>query len=1328
MHAPPEAATTAVPEDRQPGQDLAGPAVSAYALSFLEARLGRLSSLAEFWAGVLGDHPLSPGVDQIDLLALLEQPLGLVRHHFAARHDAAIELILCDGSAPGPPVRRRDLALRIKQDLDFELDAWSQGGGTGAVADALQIARARLAAGVDCVLLASAEFDRGAVVGLLRLQTALEHRCPVFAVLDGFRDAAQARVVIGSPGRPDPLRTQHVSAQLPKGAWHWRPEDAFFVTQTFTSLSALVVGALVIRECVIPPCGVAKDPPRAQHPVPFLADQRGRVRSVDVALSDSSPPGVLRLRSPVESNAVVPRSSTPWPSEPFQFAACSRSELLAQLAQARDRLLAWDGPLSLTRFAHAVRSRDGAFRVAFLARDRDDCLDRLRQALEKVASPRTREHLARFGFHCSLPTTGHAAVEPHGRTAFMAPGIGSAYQGLLQGQATRFPAVRERLDQFAMQAHPQAAALGEKLYGVGDEHQAIWSDLDWTGAVGTIAVMALEPVARQLGLVPDIRVGFSNGELAALLVAEGLKASKGRALEGLVWDAVSSGQRRAREGRLITGRMVAVHLVGAGRQLLQALLTANHEHVFLAIDAAASHVVLFGLSPRIDDVVAQLSEAGNICLPLPMDRPFHTHLIATELAAVETLLSGLEFGRCQRPVWSCARNQPYPDGAQEMASTIRDSITHTVRFREALETLSAQGVSTFIEVGGNAQLSGYARDTLKGRKTRIVALDRHGTDGALQVLDSANYLFSHGFPVDTDALAPARAERMDAGRGADAGVAQQAPAPAPGQRGPQPAQARSDPSAARSANALSDADKRALVAESLAITRDFVASQERVLNAVMAQVQASSDLVSTPSTPATGVFSGVRYDRRGNGATFSLRLEPARDEHLDHHRLGRVPAADAWRPEQPLPVLAMVMGLEFMAQAASQYLSSRARPLLLRGADDIIGSRWVMARSAAKTVDLIVSEAGDGADQRPQDDGTRLGVRLLDTVGGAPGDGTPGQQHEAASSRLSFGEPQPLHPFELEGEPLSTPWTASDFNRFALFHGAAYRCLDRLLDIRDDGVELAGSVPDQSRLVHGLHRASWLTPATLLDCVPQAVAFWLTARGLSWFTAFPVAITRYRQAPPLPVVAAAIVCRARIRIQGAQVVADACMMDEAGRVFARIEQMRIVVYQMYQPLLGRLYWREGRALLTEPDFDGVAQNEVRRSCPHQLERDLEVGGGIFGAALARLVLTEKELRACSGAAMTDAGGRAWLLAYLVAKEAVIAWFQGHVGQALDHLDFSILLVPKDNDRLQVQWVVYPPRCNDELAAALAIEVDRSEKGWRARVAARRLRGDEATVS
>jgi malonyl CoA-acyl carrier protein transacylase len=1154
------------------------------------------------------------------------------------------------------------------------------------------------------VLLTAAEFDRGVVIGLLPVPVALAHRCPIYAVLDDAAGAPPASVTIGAFRRPDPLAIDDTAEPVAASAWHWRPDRSFFVSQGFSSLIPLLVGAMVLGERVIPPCTAPRVAGRPPLPTPLLLDQGEPVLTLDVRLYGAATGTPARLRSVSESDAVAPDRCTAWPAEPFTFSATSKSALLEQIERALAALAQATDALSITELARSLRSDAGAFRVGFLARDRQECIDRLRHAAARVGGSKRRAHFERFGFHCSLldsPDGPDAPGMAATGIAFMAPGIGSAYPGVLQGQAVHFPLVRERLDRFARQAHPQAAHLGEKLYRGDHRYAEFWSDLDWSGAVGSIVALALEPLMERLGLAPDVRLGFSNGEMAALLAAQALKPADARPLEALIWESVASGQARAQQGDLQTGRMVAVHLIAGGRELLAEQLQRHRGRVFLAIDASSSHVVLFGLEPEIERVVDAFSESGHICLPMPIDRPFHTALIESELESLETLLSGLDRGGGLVPVWSCARNARYPQASAQVTSVIRDSITGTVRFREALETLHRDGISAFIEIGANAQLSGYARDTLKGRDVHIAPLDRHGANGALQVLDTALYLFTHGFGVDIEALGPDRPERIDPGhveerhRAPPRTAARTLDEPAL-QPSPEPEPAFSPGPSTRH---LDREQRLAILTESLATTRSFIASQERVMLALIARARRNREAATgAASTRRADLFVQVRSLGGGAETECALVFQARLDNHLDHHRLGRVPERDQGRPERPLAVLAMVMTLEFMAQAGARHLARSAPGHEFVGLDNLSGSRWVTALRERKRVTLRVSAARGAGDTE-----VGLDARLIDAASGGPGDGV-----EAAAGRVIFGRPQPLAAFELDGAELATPWTAEDFNRFALFHGPAYRCLVELKALREDGVEFVAQVPDQRGLVHGLDAAQWLTPATLLDAVPQAVAFWLTASGLSWFTAFPVSILRYRQATPLPVAGEQVICRARIRRQGDALIADACLIDASGRVFARIDSIKIVVYRMYQPLLARLYWREGAALLTTQAAADPQLREAVRELPQQLDADLRLGGGIFATALAQVVLTASEQAAWLRVAADKGHRLRSLKVRLLAKEVVIAWYREYASSSPDYLDFSVVTEFEDDGRVTLRcepFAATSPGRQDQLLRIAVVDAD-----------------------
>ena len=1264
---PPRGSPRALPMFDTQGEGLAAPAAVAWpaepvALCSPEVRVGRRLGLGSVWSAILEGQIIASVDAPIDPIDLLHPGLHeLTRSDPAAEPRHPPQVILCDGSAPGSPARRPDLEAAIRERLGIAVQAWSQGGGSESASDALRTGLSLIRDGRSRVLLAACEMDRGAAIALVPMAFAVQHRLPVYAALDA------------SPAGPATLRigcaeAQRRAAQGPDsggppedGAWRWTPESVVYLTQTFTSLLPLVVGAAALAEAIVPPSPGGG----ARAPIPWLRADPALPLRADLLLDSGRGYDTVPLREVTEAGAARPSSCTCWPAEPFLIAAPSRSELLAKLAALRHEVESHQGALGITELARSWRSQSGAVRTGFVAADRKGIETGLRTAARALEGAHGSGRAQRLGVHLGPPPDGPDGEADARGIAFMAPGIGAAYPHLLAGQAVHFPAVRRTLEGFA--AHwtwSHGASLWHCVYPNTAAHAAAWDDVDWTGVVGAMAILALARLMRQARVEADMLLGFSNGEMGALLVADAIRPPPDTALERLIWETAASGRSGDARRADVAGRTVAVHLTAEGRAPLQRLLEAHRERVFLTIDASPRHVVLFGRTPEIGTVTDALEQAGNLCFRLPFDRPFHTPLYRDELGAVDAVLAQVITAAPQTPVWSCARNRPYASDPGSYRDAIAEALTTPVRFREAVETLHRRGIGTFVDIGARGQLAGYAKDTLRDRRAALVSLDRPGVDGARQVLDAVAALFAAGVAVDPEALAPQRAPRVDP----DAPAPSEPEPAAPASPSPAQAPARPDPRAPAPGHdetpaapaALTDAERHRMLRDHLALTRAFIDTQERLL------LQLAGTLRSGRTAAANGSAAARLLEptepRAGEAAGFLLQLRPSQDLHLDHHRLGRVSARECPHPERPLAILAMVIGLEVMAQAAAEVVGAGRAPAAdLIGAERLLGSQWISAATDEALLRIAVEPPRPAAHG-----GTGVRVRLHPLSSSETG-----VQGAAASARLLFGPETELAPLELAGEPISTAWNAREFNRLALFHGPSFLCLDAIERLTDEGLEVGIRMPPHAGLFAASPAMATRTPAAALDALPQAVAFWLLSQGRRWFTAFPVAVERYRQAAPFPGPGALASCRIRVRQVEDGFTADGSFADADGRVFARIDGMRLALYQLFQPLLSRLYWPETRPLLSVA-CAAPRESALARACPPALRRDLELAGGIFARALAAVVLNADEQRRWFRT--LPHGGRAGvetLLQYLLAKEAAIVWARETLGSSLDPLDLHV---------------------------------------------------------
>ncbi|UHD14543.1 acyltransferase domain-containing protein [Thiocapsa bogorovii] len=1259
------------------------------AITDLSLQVGRLADVSAVWNGLLAGRPLESTTATLDQVRFLS---SVLRGLATPEMPGSLAIVICDSSAPGAPVRRRDLEATLTSSTSVDLRVWSQGGGSEACARALDRAGELMREGFSQVMIAACELDRGAVVGLMPLSAAVSTSTPVFAVID--RGAVQPAVLrLGSESPPAKTELGSYSAGERPAPWWWSPEYGLHLSQTFTSVLPLAVAALALRERIIPPYGPPQSGTRSTGATPWVHGFDSGPRRADIVLRTDGSEQIVRVRAADETGVLLQASVTAWPAEPFLIAAGSAPALRAEIANLAERLMAAPSIFSMTALAESVYCAEGAARLGFVAADRQELADRLRVAadlLDGVGSPMRAK---RIGVHLSLPDPTQAGMQGPPSVAFMAPGIGSAYPGILRGQALSFPPVMDTLDDFATAWPGPAGDLCARLYRQDSPASAAWNDFDWSGAVGSMAVMASAGLLARAGVEPDTLLGFSNGEMAALLLAGAMQPPPGMSRERLIWDTAASGRSRRSDGLIRTGRMVAVHLVDQGRKRLAELLECYTGRVFLAIDASPKHVVLFGLAPEIDAVIAALDEDANICLHLPFDRPFHTPLYRDELEPLERLLAQLGYRKPETRIWSCAANAPYPSDPQRFPAVVKQALTGTVRFREAIESLYARGLRTFVEIGGRSQLVGYTKDVLRRRPATLVGLDREGGDGARIVLDALATLFVAGVRIDLSRLRPGPAHRMDWGivpepDADERNLTEWAQASPPEAWGEQdPAEDTRAPDSPGNASGFAHGppqgltpERIALMHRQLALTRQFIETQERVALGLIAAARARRPpQVALPErtwrATSDGLFDGPAR-KVADAIELGLLLEPDRDTHLDHHRLGRVPAGEESRPERPLPVMAMVMALEVMAQAARELVGGgRGERFSFSGVDGLLGKRWISVPQRQSRLCIHLQRR-----HRDADGLERISVALF-TPPTQDGDAV----REAVTAQVVLGtESIRLEPVETWGEPLATAWSMADFNRLALFHGPAFRCLDRLIALREDGLELTAVAPQRDRLFGPQRHGEAATPAALLDAVGQAVAFWLLARGTRWFTAFPVGIDRYRQTGDIPESGDRVACAVRVRQQGDALVADASFARPHGPVFARVDGMRLMVYYPFQPMLSRLYWRESQPLLTT---GGSETNDRRlvRECPDQLVKDLDLAGGIFVAALARLILVETEHQ--TGAKTEDglpARGdtkRTDLLMRLAAKEAAIVWLREHEGHSPDHLDLCVELT----EEAETQW-------------------------------------------
>jgi [acyl-carrier-protein] S-malonyltransferase len=295
--------------------------------------------------------------------------------------------------------------------------------------------------------------------------------------------------------------------------------------------------------------------------------------------------------------------------------------------------------------------------------------------------------------------------------ALVFPGQGAQVIGMGRALAEAYPsakAVFEEVD----------AALGEDLSGL------IWAgtieDLTLTRnaqpalmATSIAALRALEAEGIAWEGVAYV-AGHSLGEYSALCAAGALGLGdtarllrlRGQAMQ----EAVPVGQ----------GAMAALLGLDFAAAAAIADEAAQGEVCQAANDNDPAQVVVSGHRAAVERAVEIAKAKGaKRALLLPVSAPFHCALMEPAARAMAAALAEVEIRAPRVPVVANVVAEAVSDPAR-LRELLVAQVTGSVRWRESVAFMAAQGVTAFWEVGAGKALSGMIKRIAKDAETRAV--------------------------------------------------------------------------------------------------------------------------------------------------------------------------------------------------------------------------------------------------------------------------------------------------------------------------------------------------------------------------------------------------------------------------------------------------------------------------------------------------------------------------------------------------------------------------------------------------------------------------------
>lgn len=251
--------------------------------------------------------------------------------------------------------------------------------------------------------------------------------------------------------------------------------------------------------------------------------------------------------------------------------------------------------------------------------------------------------------------------------------------------------------------------------------------------------VALAGLLDTLGVRPDVLIGHSAGEYAALCVAGALSVEDGLHLAAVRGQLM---QRGTPEG----GALAVLGDPDEARRLREQVPGLE-----LSVRNGPRNTVFCGPPAAVRAAAAVLDAAGTGYRVLAVHRAFHSALLDPILDELARQAAALDWRPLRHPLVTNVGGVRLPAGTVLGPEHVRRHTRQTAEFGAGVDGLVADGCRTFVELGPDATLTGLGR---QWPGTRWTPVQRGPADRAAAVTAALGALYCQAVAVDWAALAP----------------------------------------------------------------------------------------------------------------------------------------------------------------------------------------------------------------------------------------------------------------------------------------------------------------------------------------------------------------------------------------------------------------------------------------------------------------------------------------------------------------------------------------------------------------------------------------------
>lgn len=311
------------------------------------------------------------------------------------------------------------------------------------------------------------------------------------------------------------------------------------------------------------------------------------------------------------------------------------------------------------------------------------------------------------------------------KIAFLFPGQGAQFVGMGKSLFSEFAVARNTFEE-------ANDVLGYDLQKICFEGSI--SELNkienMLTAIMVVSIATFRVYMYQYGLPPALIAGHSLGEYSALACSGAIDF--GDCLK-IVYKRSLLAKKIAEMG---VGGMTVVNGVNRDIVELQCRKMSNGKQcVEIACYNAPNQIVISGENEIIMSVEDELMRMNANITPIIGCAPFHSSLMHDAAMELKNELDKYTFYKFKWPVISNVTAIPYV-GPEEISKNLVQQLTRTVQWRQTLNYIQEQGVSTAIEMGPQAVLTNLV--TMNGMKYKALTFGQKNDRAKLESLLSSN--------------------------------------------------------------------------------------------------------------------------------------------------------------------------------------------------------------------------------------------------------------------------------------------------------------------------------------------------------------------------------------------------------------------------------------------------------------------------------------------------------------------------------------------------------------------------------------------------------------